>query len=85
MHNRYWTAAWIGAAALTLVGCATGEEWSTWRSHPTHFASARHMGFSVRNRDNGSPRVQRRDIVLAGDEGWWGKPVTVSQERILER
>jgi hypothetical protein len=29
--------------------------------------------------------VTRQDIALARDEGWWGKPITVSQEQILER
>jgi len=25
--------------ALVLGGCATSQEWSDWKSHPTHFAS----------------------------------------------
>ena len=70
---------------LLAAGCATGEEWATWRSHPAHFASGSHMGFSVRNREGTSSRVTRQDIALARDEGWWGRPVTVSQEQILER
>ena len=61
---------------LAAGGCATGEEWQTWREHPTHFASGDHLFFSTRN---------RKDIALARDEGWWGKPITVSQEQILER
>ena len=85
MQNRYWTAAWIGGIALMLGACASSEEWSTWRMHPTHFASESHLEFSVRNRDNGSPHVRRQDIAMARDEGWWGKPVTVQQESILER
>ena len=75
----------IGGVLLIAAGCATGEEWETWRSHPTHFASGSHMGFSVRNREGSSARVTRDDIAGARDEGWWGKPVTVSQEQILER
>jgi len=74
------------ALALTgLAGCATGEEWNTWYTHRTHFASYEHMGFSVRNTEGGTPKVTRKDIALARDEGWWGKPITVSQEQILER
>ena len=85
MQNRHWAAAGIAAIALMLGACASGEEWSTWRSHSTHFASERHMGCSVRNRDDGTPHVRRQDIALARSEAWWGKPVTVTQESILER
>jgi hypothetical protein len=75
----------LAAALLALSGCATSEQWETWKSHPTHFASGSHLGFSLRNREGGQPRVTRQDIALARDEGWWGQPVTVSQEQILER
>jgi hypothetical protein len=43
------------------------------------------MGFSVRNREGKDARVSRADINAARTEGWWGKPITVSQEQILER
>jgi hypothetical protein len=75
----------VGGAVVAAAGCATGEEWQTWREHPTHFASGEHMSFSVRNREGSSPRVRRVDIAKAKDEAWWGKPITVSQEQILER
>ncbi|MBI4593742.1 MAG: hypothetical protein HY728_05955 [Candidatus Rokubacteria bacterium] len=75
----------LGAALLATAGCATGEEWNTWKSHPAHFASGDHMFFSTRNREGEAPRVTRQDIAMARDQGWWGKPVTVSQEQILER
>ena len=71
--------------ALLVVGCATRQEWSEWNNHPAHFASASHMGFSVRNKEGAAPKVTRKDIALARDEGWWGKPITVAQEQILER
>ncbi len=76
----------LTAGALVLVvGCATPEEWETWRTHSSHFASGSHMGFSVRNREGSGNRVTRQDLAQARDEGWWGKAVTVSQEQILER
>jgi len=75
----------LGGVLVAVTGCATGEEWATWKAHPTHFASGEHMFFSVRNSEGSAPRVTRQDIALARDEGWWGKPITVSQEQILER
>ena len=70
---------------VTLAGCATTEEWETWKSRPAHFASDSHMRFSVRNRAGTTSRVNREDIATAREEGWWGKAITVSQEAILER
>jgi hypothetical protein len=75
----------LGGIVLAAAGCATGDEWQTWKEHPTHFASGDHMFFSVRNREGTSPRVTREDIGKARDQAWWGKPITVSQEQILER
>jgi hypothetical protein len=75
----------IGGALLAAAGCATSEEWKTWNDHRTHFASGQHMSFSLRNREGSTPRVTRDNIAKARDEGWWGKPITVSQEQILER
>jgi len=76
----------LGLGTLFLLGgCASGEEWQTWREHPTHFASGDHFFFSTRNREGSAPRVTRQDVAMARDQGWWGKPITVSQEAILER
>ncbi len=33
----------VGGALLAVAGCATGEEWATWKAHPTHFASGEHL------------------------------------------
>ena len=70
---------------LAASGCASSEEWQTWREHPTHFASGDHLFFSTRNSEGSAPRVTRQDIAIARDQGWWGMPITVSQEQILER
>ena len=75
----------FAGALFAVTGCATSEEWQTWNEHRTHFASGDHMFFSVRNREGGQARVTRNDIAMARTEGWWGKPITVSQEQILER
>jgi hypothetical protein len=74
-----------GAVLLLTAACATSEEWQTWRSHPSHFASGDHLTFSVRNREGEAARVTRDDITKARNEGWWGKPITVATEQILER
>ena len=85
MRSHRWQLLLIGGALLAAAGCATSEEWQTWKEHSAHFASRKHMGFSVRNREGTSARVSRADISRARDESWWGKPITVSQEQILER
>ena len=71
----------ITAAFLTSA-CATSAEWSAWRAHPTHFASADHMAFSLRNRDGDSPQVTRRDVAEARTQAWWGDPVVASSAQI---
>lgn len=72
-------------ALAGTTGCATGDEWNTWYTHRTHFASGDHMSFSVRTPDTGGAQVTRTELGLARDEGWWGKPVTVAQAQILDR
>jgi hypothetical protein len=83
--DRWGRALVVGAVLLGAAGCATSEEWATWNAHPTHFASGEHFRFSTRNREGQAPRVTREDIKVASAQAWWGKPVTVSQEQILER
>lgn len=85
MRNHRLRLLLIAGALVATAGCATSEEWATWKQHPTHFASGDHLFFSTRNREGKTTKVTRQDIALARDEGWWGKPITVSQEQILER
>jgi Flp pilus assembly protein CpaB len=86
MRSTRWQFLLGMAVLLATAGCASTEEWTTWKEHPTHFASGDHMFFSVRNQaDNSAAKVTRQDIALARNEGWWGKPITVSQEAIQER
>ncbi len=84
MPCRFWAAIVI-VLFLTTSGCATDEEWTTWRSHSTHFASGDHLVFSVSNREGAAPHVTRQNITMARDQGWWGRPITVNQDQILER
>ena len=85
MRSTGWRLLLIGGALVVVAGCATSEEWRTWKEHPTHYASGDHGFFSLRNREGKSAKVTRDDIALARDQGWWGKPITVSSEQILER
>lgn len=85
MRSARWQLPLLCGVLVVVAGCATNEEWSTWKQHPTHFASGDHGFFSIRNRDDSAKRVTRQDIALARDQGWWGRPITVSQEQIQER
>jgi hypothetical protein len=85
MLRRHLRLTLLGAVAMLGAACATQDEWETWKSHPSHFASGDHLTFSVRNRGGQPAAVTRTDIAMARDEGWWGKPVTVSTEQIIER
>ena len=72
------------ASAALGGGCATSEQWAEWRAHNSHFASDKHMGFSVKNREGAAPRVARSDIDAARSENWWGKAITVSSDQIFQ-
>lgn len=74
-----------GAALLLAAGCATSEEWETWKQNRAHFASLDHYKFSMKNRGDASAHVTRDDVEAARSQNWWGRPITVSQEAILER
>jgi hypothetical protein len=84
MRRNGWKLLLIGGA-LVVAGCASTDEWRTWKEHPTHYASGDHGFFSLRNREGKSAKVTRDDIAQARDQGWWGKPITVSSEQIIER
>jgi len=85
MRVRVVTILMAMAAAVTLGGCATSEEWAEWKGHSTHFASDKHMGFSLRNNKDGSNlRVTRSDMEAAPRENWWGKALTVSPDQIFQ-
>jgi hypothetical protein len=85
MHKPGY-ATIVTSLIVVLGGCATSEEWRTWKAHPTHFSSGDHLYFSIRNREGSSrTTVTRQDIAAAQAQGWWGRAVTVSQEQIVER
>ena len=84
MYRKHWRSVVIGTALLLAGGCASSEEWQTWRSNTSHFASKEHFDFSMRNR-SGAPSVTKQDVAMAQNQSWFGKAVTVNQDQILER
>ena len=85
MRGKHWRSLLIGTSLLVVGGCASSEEWNVWRSNTSHFASKEHFDFSMNNREGSASKVTREDIALAQNQNWFGRPVTVSQEQILER
>ena len=74
MRDRNWLPM-VLALVLVSTGCATQREWTTWREHPTHFATDNHLSFSVTNAVAGAPRVTPELMAQAKGEGWWGRNI----------
>ena len=85
MRIRMIGTATLLSALASTAGCATRQEMATWRDHGTHFASAAHALFSLRNDASSRPEVTRTEVGRASAESWWGEPVTVSADQIVER
>jgi hypothetical protein len=82
--NRLRRILILLTVALAGSACATSEQWAEWRQHSTHFASNKHLAFSVRNRGaNPIPRVSQQDVEKATAESWWGDPIVVRPEQIF--
>ena len=78
---RFIVSAVVGVA---LTSCATSQQWSDWKAHPTHFASGEHFAFSMKTGAD-TKTVSRKDIEIAQTQSWWGTPITVAQSQVLER
>ena len=85
MRSKHWRSLVLSASLLAGGGCATSEEWNVWKSNSSHFASGEHFSFSMKNREGTAATVTREDVALARQQNWFGRPITVSQEQILER
>ena len=69
----------LGGVLLLATACA--EDYNTWVSHPTHYASSRHWGFSARNVGVTHPtKVSPEDVAAAQKEQWWGRGITAMVE-----
>jgi hypothetical protein len=78
MGSQWRQALATGATALVLGSCATDAQWTEWRQHPTHFASAGHLAFSARHAGGVRPRVTAGEAESSAAEGWWGAAVSAT-------
>jgi hypothetical protein len=85
MRGKHWHLLVMGTSLLLVGGCASSEEWNTWRSNTSHFQSKEHFDFSMRNRGGDAATVTKNDVAMAKTQSWFGQPVTVNQDQILER
>ena len=65
----------LGGVLLMTAACAS-EDYSTWSSHPTHFASHKHLGFSTRTIGATRVKVTPDEVAAAQKEQWWGRGVS---------
>jgi len=83
--GKNWRMVVMGTSLLLVGGGATSEEWQTWRSSTSHFASKEHFDFSMKNRGDSGATVTKSDVAMAQSQNWFGRPVTVNQDQILDR
>jgi hypothetical protein len=85
MSMRRLSLLAIAGLALSVVGCATSDEWADWKGNTTHFASGEHGLFSLRNDKEGRhPRVTRLDLDASRTQSWWGKTISVDSGQIIQ-
>lgn len=66
----------IGFVLAGPLGCVTTQQWETFKSHPTMYASGKHLWFSWKNCDlTRYIFVSEDDLIVAEKEDWWGDPV----------
>jgi hypothetical protein len=71
----------ISVALLASAGCASREQWQSWRSHGSHFASGQHAAFSIRNPGEKAERVKSTDPSNASTQSWWGRTLPTADEK----
>jgi hypothetical protein len=85
MYGKHWRSLVVGTALLACRRLRLREEWQTWRSNTSHFASKEHFDFSMKNRGELADRDAVRTSPMAQQQNWFGRAVTVDQGQILER
>ena len=84
MSTRIRALLLVLAVAAASAACASSDQWTEWREHPSHFASGRHMIFSLRHQGaSPQPHVTQGDVQKARFESWWGQPIVVQPDQIF--
>jgi hypothetical protein len=73
------------AALAGTAACATPDQWAEWRQHPSHFASGSHLAFSVTHQgEHPTAPVSRQNFERARAEAWWGDPLMVRPDQVVD-
>lgn len=78
MRRRMWVTLAVGGMLLSLSACSASTQVALeeTRKNGAHFASWRHMGYSLKR---GTPETTtKRDIEVAQRQKWWGEVVLVA-------
>jgi hypothetical protein len=82
MNARFVTLlGLVSFAIVAQTGCATPEQWATWRSHSSHFASGQHASFSVKNPGPEAEQVRPTDVAKSREQAWWGRQIPVASSQ----
>ena len=82
MTGRRAAVGFLVGVGLLTGACASGD-FQEWSANKAHFASGEHAWFSFRNQ-GAQAKVTRTDVEAARTQSWWGKPITVSSDQILQ-
>jgi hypothetical protein len=79
MDSLRWWLLLLAAVMFSMSGCASGDQWNNWASHPSHYASGNHWEFSQRTGGDVDPKmISAADQEVAVKEGWWGDLVPLA-------
>jgi hypothetical protein len=79
MEVLRWWLLFLVAVMFSMSGCASVEDWATWSTHPSHFASGEHLAFSMKSHRTDAS-ITDADIQAAMREEWWGRYVPEANE-----
>jgi len=85
MGGKHWRQLVVGTSLLNRRRLRSSEEWNTWRSSTSHFASKEHFDFSMKNRGGEAATVTKNDVAWRRPRTGSVRLVTVNQDQILER
>jgi hypothetical protein len=78
MRGKHWQLLVIGTSLLLVGGCASSEEWNTWRSTPATSVKEH----SIMQNTGGTAPATNQDVALAQSRTAWSGG-TVNQDQIL--